>query len=267
MSKYNLKIESGMHPEKVINCAKLSVTNPTIVDLRSKINVMYDQGELGSCTANALCYSFVFNDPTYKPSRLFLYYNERMLDHDVPDDAGSTLTQGINALIKYGVCSESLWAYNISKFTNKPPATSYTEGLKHTVTSSFRVLQTVDSLKGCLIAGKPFVVGISVYESFESDTVTNTGYVPMPNVNTEQLLGGHAVICVGYNDTKKVWIMKNSWGANWGDHGCFYLPYAYLTDTSLSGDVWKIMQVKVLSKAMQLKVNAINQNTKHLGKY
>jgi len=273
MYKYNLKVESGMHPDKVVNFAKpallgKSVTvQPTIVDLRNKINIIYDQGQLGSCTANALCYSFIYNDYTHNPSRLFLYYNERMLDKNILNDAGSTLTQGINALIRYGVCSEQYCPYIISNFTKKPSSVAYTDGLKHTVLGSSRVLQTLDSLKGCLIAGYPFVVGIYVYSSFESDVVTNTGYVPLPNVNTEQLLGGHAVICVGYNDTNKVWIMRNSWGPNWGDRGNFYLPYNYLLNTSLSGDVWKITQVKVLPKNVKIKINQINQNTKHLGKY
>jgi len=266
MYKYNLKIESGMHPEKVINCS-ISNTLPYGIDLRNRINITYDQGNLGSCTANALCYSFIYNDPNYDPSRLFLYYNERVLDKDIPDDAGSTLTQGINALTKYGVCSEKSCPYIISNFTIKPSITAYKEGLLHTVISSARVLQTMDSLKGCLYYGLPFVVGILVYSSFESDVVTNTGYVPLPNVKTEQLLGGHAVICVGYNDVKKVWIMKNSWGSGWGDKGYFYLPYNYLLDSTLSGDVWKIKQVKVLPNKIKKIINQINQNAKHLKIY
>jgi C1A family cysteine protease len=265
MKKYNLKVESGMHPEKVINCTISKITSG--VDLRNKINIMYDQGRLGSCTANALCYSFVFNDPTYKPSRLFLYYNERALDQDIPDDAGSTLTQGINALTKYGVCSEKNCPYVIENFANKPTPAAYKEGLLHTVITSARVLQTLPSLKGCLSYGKPFVVGIMVYSSFETDVVANTGYVPLPDVKNEQLLGGHAVICVGYNDTKQVWIMKNSWGPNWGDKGYFYLPYSYLTDTSLSGDVWVIKQEKVLPTKIMKVINKINEDTKHLRRY
>jgi len=291
MYKLNLIVESGMCPEKVVDFTKIkslktslkassklssksliylsskASTSPKTIDLRNKINIMYDQGQLGSCTANALCYSFILNDPTYKPSRLFLYYNVRMLDNNIPNDDGSTLTQGINALIRYGVCSESNWPYIIPKFAIKPTNVSYTEGLKHQVISASRVLQTLDSLKGCLISGKPFVVGIYVYESFMSNTVSRTGNVPLPNVNTEQLLGGHAIICIGYNDTRKVWIMKNSWGPNWGDNGYFYLPFSYLLNTSLSGDVWKINQVEVLPKNVKIKVSKILELSKHLKKY
>ena len=290
MYKLNLKVESGMHPEKIVDftkkvllkipykaLSKLSSksisylskasASPKSIDLRKKIGVMYDQGQLGSCTANSLCSSFILNDPTYNPSRLFLYYNTRMLDNNIPNDDGSTLTQGINALIRYGVCSESNCPYIISKFAIKPLTVAYTEGLKHQVISASRVLQTLDSLKGCLISGKPFVVGIHVYNSFMSNTVARTGNVPIPNINTEELLGGHAIICIGYNDTKKVWIMKNSWGPNWGDKGYFYLPYSYLTNTSLSGDVWKINQVEVLPKNIKIKVSKILESSKHLKKY
>jgi len=258
-----------MYPEKVKNFSvNLSVTPklPSTVDLRSKIGIMYDQGQLGSCTANALCYSFVLNDTSgFKPSRLFLYYNERALDNSIPDDAGSTLTQGIKALIKYGVSSETLWPYDISKFTTRPLTSAYTEALNHQVISASRVLQSSASMKGCLYSGQPFVVGILVYSSFESQTVARTGYVPMPNTLREQVLGGHAIICVGYNDAKKVWIMKNSWGSGWGDKGYFYLPYNYLLSSGLSGDMWKITKVEIVTpnikKIVQMKAN---ENIKHL---
>jgi len=264
--KYNLIFESGMYPEKVVNYS-LTTTLSKKVDLRTKSNVIYDQGNLGSCTANALCYCFVFNDPTYTPSRLFLYYNERVLDHAIPNDDGSTLSQGINALIKYGVCSETNNPYIISNFANKPSSTAYNEGLLHQVISANRVLQTETSMKGCLNNGKPFVVGILIYSSFESQRVTNTGYVPMPNTQKEQLLGGHAVTCIGYDDTKKVWIMKNSWGSRWGDNGYFYLPYNYLLSSTLAGDMWQIIKQEVLAPKIIKIISKINENAKFLKNY
>jgi len=263
--KYNLKVERNVAPEKVKDYSvSLNSTTPATFDLRNKISIMYDQGPLGSCTANALCYAYIYDDPTYKPSRLFLYYNERYLDRDVNQDAGSTLSQGINALEKYGVCSETTWPYNVSKFAVKPQDIAYTESVKHEVIEANRVLQTMSSLKGCLTSGFPFVVGIEIYASFESNMVSSTGYVPMPDVNHEELLGGHAVICVGFNDSKGVWIMKNSWGSSWGDRGYFYLPYAYLTNTQLSGDVWKITKVSVAIPNKN-KILKMNENIKFFG--
>jgi len=265
-TKYSLIIERGTFPERLTDYT-VTTPLPGVVDLRSKLKIMYDQGDLGSCTSNALCYSFVFNNSTYTPSRLFLYYNERMLDRDVSQDAGSTLTQGINALEKYGVCQESTWPYIINKFAIKPPANAYTEGAQHEVLSALRVKQTMASMKGCLSSGFPFVTGIEVYSSFEGTVATNTGYVPMPNTKTEQLLGGHAVTCVGYNDAKGVWIMQNSWGTSWGDKGYFYLPYNYLLSSSLAGDMWQITKVHVLSTPQKIMVRRINEATKHLKRY
>ena len=98
------------------------------------------------------------------------------------------------------------------------------------------------SMKNSLINNDPFVVGIAIYESFETYKVFKTGMVPMPT-STEKLLGGHAVVCVGFDDIKQVWIMRNSWGINWGDRGYFYLPYLYLLDSHLSTDLWIIKKI------------------------
>ena len=272
--KYCLIIERGTFPERVTDYTilKLSlpskVSYPSIVDLRNKLPVVYDQGNLGSCTANALCYCFDFiDDTTFYPSRLYVYYNTRMLDKTINEDVGSTLTQGINALQRYGICSEKTWPYIINRFRLKPSSSAYIDGSKHKVLRANRVLQTMSSMKGCLNQKLPFVTGIMVYSSFESDVVTKTGYVPMPNPQKEQFLGGHAITCIGYNDVKKVWIMKNSWGVNWGDRGYFYLPYDYLLSTTLSGDLWQITQINVLSKSQKIMVNKRLEATKFLKKY
>jgi C1A family cysteine protease len=263
--KYPLRVEYGMMPEKIKDYSITTVL-PSSLDLRSKMPIMYDQGNIGSCTANALCYNFIFNDNTYVPSRLFLYYNSRMLDKTVNNDVGSTLTQGIIALQKYGVCSEKLWPYIVSKYTNKPPQEAYVEGEKHQILESLRVQQTMTSMKGCLNSGFPFVLGILIYSSFEGVTVSKTGFVPMPNQKTERILGGHAVICIGYNDLKSVWIMKNSWGDRWGDNGYFYLPYNYLLSNKLAGDMWTIKKVEVLSLPRKIMVNKALEVSKHLKK-
>jgi C1A family cysteine protease len=98
-------------------------------------------------------------------------------------------------------------------------------------------------MKGCLASGYPFVFGFSVYESFESQEVKQTGRVPMPSPN-EQLLGGHAVLAVGYDDSQRRFIVRNSWGKDWGMQGYFTIPYAYLLDDNLADDFWTIRQVE-----------------------
>jgi C1A family cysteine protease len=94
-------------------------------------------------------------------------------------------------------------------------------------------------MKGCLASGYPFVFGFSVYTEFESDTVATTGVLNMPSPK-EKLLGGHAVIAVGYDDKTQRFIVRNSWGAKWGIKGYFTIPYAYLTDPNLAADFWTI---------------------------
>lgn len=244
IQKYCLKVIHNI--DKNVQTLKLKSTHtelPKNVDLRNKCPTIYNQGNIGSCTANALCFLYDYGDNTekYKYSRLFLYYNERVLDNDVSDDAGSTITQGINALSKYGVCEEKNWPYtdDSKKFKQKPPAVCYIDGLKHKVVSAEPIKQTLTNLKTCLANGNPFACGIQIYSSFESDLVAQTGIVPMP-VKNDDYMGGHAIACVGYDDNKKMFIMRNSWGVGWGEKGYFYLPYAYLTDDNLAGDFWKI---------------------------
>lgn len=214
---------------------------PKRVDFRSKLPPAYDQGDLGSCTANALVTAVQFLQPTLPGSRLFLYYNERLMDFDVTEDAGSTLSTGVACLAKYGLCQEADWPYVTQHFAMKPSAYAYLAGRKHVFPHHVHVVPTLTEMMACLAAGHPFVVGIQVYSSFENDAVARTGKVPMPNENAEELLGGHAVLCVGYDSTQKVFIMRNSWGPSWGDHGHFYLPFAYLTDAYLASDLWKVI--------------------------
>jgi C1A family cysteine protease len=216
---------------------------PKHVDLRSTCPPVFDQGQLGSCTANALAGALGFLE--YKDqlaytqlSRLFIYYNERSIEHTVKTDSGAMLRDGIKALAVQGVCAEKSWPYVITKFAAKPLPACYKEGLLHQITSYER-LMTLQDMRSCLAAGFPFVFGFTVYEAFESLVVAKTGKVPMPTP-TERALGGHAVAAVGYDDASKHFIVRNSWGPGWGLQGYFLMPYAYLTDRNLSDDFWTI---------------------------
>jgi C1A family cysteine protease len=104
------------------------------------------------------------------------------------------------------------------------------------------MVQDLNQMKGCLASGYPFVFGFTVYKSFEDDAVAQSGHAPMPAAG-EQVLGGHAVSAVGYDDAQQWFICRNSWGTGWGMQGYFTLPYAYLTQASLSDDFWTIRLV------------------------
>ena len=218
-------------------------TLPLSVDLRSQMPEVYDQGQLGSCTANAIAggiesLMILEQKDTFVPSRLFIYYNERVLENTIKTDSGAMLRDGIKTVNQLGYCSELALPYNIAKFAKKPSAKIYKEALNNKVLTYQRVLRDLDQMKGVLAQNLPFVFGFSVYESFESASVAKSGIIPMPT-KAESLLGGHAVACVGY--TKDHFIMRNSWGNSWGDKGYFYMPFEYLLNRGLASDFW-VMQ-------------------------
>jgi C1A family cysteine protease len=221
---------------------------PPSVDLTSGFGGVYDQGQLGSCTGNALAGAFEFDLrkqklPDFVPSRLFIYYNERRIEGTIHSDSGAQIRDGVKTLVRQGVCPEPEWPYDIEKFADKPPKACYTDGLTHQATSYERVPQTLEELKGCLAEGYPFVFGFTVYQSFESPEVAKTGVVPMPS-SKESVLGGHAVVAVGYDDASERFRVRNSWGTGWGQDGYFTMPYAYLTDTGLAADFWTLRIVE-----------------------
>ena len=226
-----------------------AVALPTKVDLRRSCPPVYDQGQLGSCTANAIAAAHQFEQirqgaqAAFVPSRLFIYYNERVIEKTVNQDSGAMIRDGIKSVVKQGVCSEKIWPYVIGRFTKKPSTKCYKAAMANQIVSYQRVTQTENQTKGCLAAGLPFVFGFSVYESFESAAVAKSGKVPMPK-KKETMLGGHAVMAVGYDDAKKSFIVRNSWGPTWGQQGYFLMPYAYLLSSDLASDLWTIKMVE-----------------------
>ena len=223
-------------------------TLPKKVDLRSKMPKVYDQGQLGSCTANAIGAAFEFGQvkqglKDFMPSRLFIYYNERAMEGTIDTDSGAMIRDGMKSISKLGVCTEDTWPYEISQFTQKPPAKAYTEAKKHQALVYRRVNGQLHQMQGCLAQGYPFVFGFSVYESFMSPEVAKTGKVPLPP-RGEQLIGGHAVLAVGYDDAEQSFIVRNSWGTGWGIKGYCLMPYGYLTDPQLARDFWAVYAVE-----------------------
>ena len=221
---------------------------PASVNLRLHCSAVKDQGQLGSCVSNALASAleYIENKDGIRPctymSRLFIYFNARPLENTVGSDSGCSIRDGIKTLTApqngNGCCPESEWPYIISKYTVKPTSKCYTDALKHTITSYYR-LNTLNDMQTCLSLGFPFVFGITCYESFESQVVANTGVVPMPAPG-EQVLGGHALLAVGYDNSTQRFLVENSWGVNFGMKGYITIPYAYLTNPNLASDLWCI---------------------------
>jgi C1A family cysteine protease len=225
-------------------------TLPASIDFRTLglVSPIDDQGNLGSCTGNAVAGAIDCidrkNNKQLQVSRLFIYYQERLLEGTVYYDAGAYLRDGIKACYTYGAPLESVWPYNISKWATKPSTAAYKDALNRRVTGYARCTNFT-AVKNAIANRTPVVVGFIVYESFEYPANNNTGMMPYPNTATEQVLGGHAVCIVGYNDSLNggSFICRNSWGTGWGDHGYFYMPYKVIQDTNMSFDFWTISGV------------------------
>jgi C1A family cysteine protease len=224
--------EHFVHPE-------VSVALPSSVDLRNLCAPVYDQGQLGSCTANAgiACREFMLQNKV-KLSRLFLYYEERNLEGTVSEDSGASMRDICKALASYGACQENLDPYVESKFAVAPSSAAVADANNYKIRSYHSVLGLTGIKNVLALSKSPVLMGMTVYNSFESDSVAKTGVMPMP-FKGDKVLGGHAVLAVGYDDSKSVLIVRNSWGASWGDKGYFYMPYAFV-NKGFASDFWTL---------------------------
>lgn len=222
------------------------VSNLNYVDLRQRCSPIENQGQLGSCTGQAVAGAIEFiNRKTNKKhdvSRLFIYYQERVLMNTINEDSGATIRDGIKAVSKWGAPLETFWPYNIKRFAQAPSRQAYTDALRRTVTEYRRITSLTDILNA-LSQDLLVIFGFAVYESFLTDRVAYTGFMPHPNIN-EEFYGGHAVVIVGFDRIGKRFIVRNSWGANWGIKGYFFMPFSVVENPALSWDFWTITKVR-----------------------
>ncbi len=227
--------------------ARAPLALPAAVDLRAQCSPVEDQGQLGSCTANALVGALellekkdgaAFTDL----SRLFVYYNERAREHHTHVDSGAYLRDGIKTLARQGVCPESLWPYDIAAFARRPPKVCYATARDHQILAYYRI-DGVDQCRQCLAEGFPFVFGFTVYSAFMSTEMARTGILDMPGPD-ESVQGGHAVMACGYDDAQRRVLVRNSWGAAWGIDGYFTMPYDYIASRNLSDDFWAVRRLE-----------------------
>lgn len=234
--------------DKVLSWPELASSRlPPLVDLRSKNPFpLYDQGDLGSCTASAICGAFQFSgyqqDPTFEfqPSRLFVYYNARVMEGTVQKDAGCDMRNCLKSLHKKGTCDEREWPHIMEKFADKAPDNCYLDAVAHKVAAYARVNDSLADFKECLNRGFPFAFGMVCFSSFLTREVMMTGEMKMPSLPFDSYMGKHSGLAVGYDDSKKSFIIRNSWGGDWGQGGHFYMPYDFMTNWLFTFDHWAI---------------------------
>ncbi|MDQ3230802.1 MAG: C1 family peptidase [Pseudobdellovibrionaceae bacterium] len=231
--------------DHIYNAKKSSPEFPAVVDHRNRFFRAWDQGDLGSCTAHAAGAACMYLDvydrdmPVVVPSRLFVYYATRTLEGTKNSDSGATLRNTIKAIATWGYPPEDQWPYNIKKFSIRPPEEAIAVAARERIKSYERLNRDLDQFREVISQGYPIILGFSVHSSIDGRNVKKTGFIPVPKPG-EKRDGGHAVLVVGYDETKEALIIRNSWGEDWGEEGYGYLPYAFIEDPKLSGDFWTI---------------------------
>jgi len=222
---------------------------PSKVDLRSYMTEVEQQGGTNSCVANAVAGAYEYlvkrhlGDEAYDVSRLFIYYNARYI-REIEEDEGCLIQDAIEGLKEYGACSEETWTFDEEIVNEEPSEEAYEEAANFLVESVELVPLELDAWKSALAEGNPIIFGINLYQSF--DKQRKKGLVPMPSETeaSRESHGGHAMLCVGYSDKDKVFIVRNSWGEDWGDGGYCYIPYSYLVNPKFNdGDSWIIQRL------------------------
>ena len=218
---------------------KYEMTNNIVVPAEfylPNVTTIKEQLDLGCCTGFGICgaYEIQIKNPPFL-SRLFVYYNERVIEDTVFEDSGANIRDGIKSIASQGIASNAMCPYIISNFTVKPSAKAYRNALNFKI-GTYQSLDNSNAtvLKNALVNGYSIVFGFTVFESFENISVTKTGIIPMPLL-TEKALGGHCVQMVGYKPG--YFKCQNSWGTAWGDKGYFWMPEQYITSQNCS-DFW-----------------------------
>lgn len=213
-----------------------SISLPDSIDLREYDSRIEQQGQLGSCTANAITSGYevlvniLYPESFKELSRLYVYYHSRMFADYLDKDAGSYIRDGLKSIKNYGVCTEELWPYYVEDFDKQPQPKCYLDASKRKITS-YNVLFTNDEIKEVLAAKKPVVLGMEIFYDFTTVNKDNPN-IKMP-VTYAFSLGNHAVLVMGYDDSTSSFLIKNSYGVDWGDKGYAWLPYDYVENFSV----------------------------------
>ncbi len=228
----------------------LARVQPSSIDLRSQQAQVYDQGSEGACTAHMTAGAIqnrqiVQGLTLVMPSRQFNYYNARMDEGSVAQDAGASILDAYNVLKEYGWCPEEMWQYLASNLTLKPTPDCYQAALPNKIEAFENVAQDLGTIKAALAESVPVGIGFTCFNSLMSAKTAKSGIVQMPSQRdlVQGSIGGHAILLVGYDDSRSLFTFRNSWGETWGDTGYGYMPYDYVADNRLADDFHALRKI------------------------
>jgi len=233
------------------------------VDLRQNFNSVKNQGEQGSCLAFSVTsifeYALKLNQSKESDlSEAFLYYNSRKMDTigdvSVTNDIGSRFKPSMDSLHKYGIALEKFCPYSEDRFDQKPSDEAYRDALSRRLIKALNVNKKVYDIKSALADGYPVAASFILYPSFSE---TNNGFIPMPDEKEiaeefsedvpKDKYFRHAMVITGFSDQLKMFVVRNSWGTDWGEDGYGYLPYSYVENERLCDFTCIITEVESLS--------------------
>ncbi len=227
-----------------------------IQNLPSKVNLsefmppVLNQGQAGSCTAHGVTEALRFiikkaGEEDRNLARLQLYYDSRASESTPKKDmtrvdSGAAIRDVIKCTREIGVARENLWPYDLNRLKVKPPDNVYADAHQFESITYQRVTVDPIHIKAAIATKYPVVVGMTLFQSFESLDVARTGIVPMPNLNTERPVGGHCMLAYAYGDYPGYITTRNSWGPQWGNKGDCYIPEHYIGSTLFAADFWRV---------------------------
>jgi len=142
------------------------------------------------------------------------------------EDAGTSLKAAMDILRKYGAVPESLLPFHIetTMFLGDEDTFFATAAMRR-IASYFNLHKNFHNWRTWLASHGPIMVGLNVDATWDDATASHG---KLDTFKPDTVRGGHAVCVVGYT-TDKRFIIRNSWGASWGDHGFAYASEAYIT--------------------------------------
>ncbi|MEM5518348.1 C1 family peptidase [Henriciella sp. AS95] len=218
---------------------------PSAVDLSPMCSPVENQGHVGSCTANSVAgaleyHQILHRQPMTDLSRLFLYYNARKIAGRVDKDKGCSMAQAVASYLAFGACPEPVWPYNEAAWSQEPSQEAYAAA--HQFGSlQYASIEHGIELKVALASGLPIIFAMGVPKQGLMVIGKNHGVVPAPDDgNWEEANGGHAMLIVGYDDARNAWLVRNSWGRDYGINGYVWIDYRVIDHYKLPQAFWTI---------------------------